>query len=200
MFTGIVDQKATVNNIEQASEGKRINVERPESYEELERGESISVSGVCLTVEAFKDDTMSFFLAEETLEKSWFSDLIEGDEVNLERSLRPQDRMGGHIVQGHVEASVEIIQVEKVDEDSEGWNMKFSLPEELHDLVVYKGFIAVEGVSLTVTEVKEDSFSVMIIPETWEVTNLSEKKEGDKVNIETDMMGKYVQKMMDNKK
>lgn len=200
MFTGIVDQKATVKKIEEASEGKRITVERPESYEELERGESISVSGVCLTVEAFKDDSMSFFLAEETLEESWFSNLVEGDKVNLERSLRPQDRMGGHIVQGHVEASVEIIEVEKVEDDSEGWNMKFSLPEELYDLVVYKGFIAVEGVSLTVTEVKEDSFSVMIIPETWEVTNLSEKNEGDRVNIETDMMGKYVQKMMDNKK
>ena len=200
MFTGIVDQKATVKDIEEASEGKRITMERPESYKKLEKGESISVSGVCLTVEAFKVDSMSFFLAEETLEKTWFSNLVEEDTVNLERSLRPQDRMGGHIVQGHVEASVEVIEVEKVDEDSEGWNMKFSLPEELQNLVVYKGFIAVEGVSLTVTEVKEDTFSVMIIPETWEVTNLSEKNEGDKVNIETDMMGKYVHKMMDNKK
>ena len=190
MFTGIVDEKATVKNIEKASEGKRITVERPESYRELEKGESISVSGVCLTVEAFDDDSMSFFLAEETLEKSWFSNLVEEDTVNLERSLRPQDRMGGHIVQGHVEASVEVIEVEKVDEDSEGWNMTFSLPEELQDLVVYKGFIAVEGISLTVTEVTNDSFSVMIIPETWKVTNISNKKEGDKVNIETDMMGK----------
>ena len=197
MFTGIIEETATVRKVEEASEGKRISVERPESFEDVSKGESISVSGVCLTVEAFDQDSINFFLAEETLEKSWLSHLEDDDTLNLERALRPQDRMGGHIVQGHVEASVEVLEVEKVSDDSEGWNMKFSLPEDLQNLVVYKGFVAVEGISLTVTEVTDESFSVMIIPETWSETNLSEKIEGDEVNMETDMMGKYVKKMMD---
>lgn len=197
MFTGIVDETVIVKDVEQASEGKRISVTRPESYSELDKGESISVSGVCLTVEAFGDESMSFFLAEETLEKTWFSEIKEGSAVNLERSLRPQDRMGGHIVQGHVEACVEVLKVEKVDDDSEGWNMTFSLPEDLQNLVVYKGFVTVEGISLTVTEVTDESFSVTVIPETWKVTNLSEKNKEDLVNLETDMMGKYVEKMLD---
>ncbi len=196
MFTGLVETTGTVVDVEEASEGRRVSVERPEGFDELSIGESISVSGVCLTVEAFDDDSMSFFLAEETLEKTWFSELKQGSEVNLERSLRPQDRMGGHIVQGHVEAVAEVLDVEELDE---GWNMTFSLSEELRDLVVYKGFITVEGISLTVTEVTDDSFSVTVIPETWKVTNLSDKLEGDEVNIETDMMGKYVKKMMDSR-
>ena len=200
MFTGIVEETGIVREVEEASEGKRISVTRPDSFEEVSRGESISVSGVCLTVEAFDDESVSFFLAEETLEKSSFSDLEEGEVLNLERSLRPQDRMGGHIVQGHVEGTSEILKVEEASgEDSEGWNMTFSLPEDLQDLVVYKGFITVEGISLTVTEVTEESFSVTIIPETWSETNLSEKNEGDPVNIETDMMGKYVKKIMDKR-
>jgi len=197
MFTGIIDQKATVKKIEEASEGKRISVARPESYSELDKGESISVSGVCLTVEAFDDESMSFFLAEETLEKTWFSEIKEGSAVNLERSLRPQDRMGGHIVQGHVEACVEILEIDQVEDGSEGWNMTFSLPEDLQNLVVYKGFVTVEGISLTVTEVTDESFSVTVIPETWKVTNLAEKNKSDLVNLETDMMGKYVKKMLD---
>ena len=195
MFTGLVQETLSVEEVEQASEGKRVSVTRPESFEDISIGESISLSGVCLTVEAFDQDSIKFFLAEETLEKSWFSEISEGDSLNAERSLRPQDRMGGHIVQGHVEDVSEVLEVEELEE---GWNMKFSLAEDLQDLVVYKGFIAVEGISLTVTEVTEEYFSVTIIPETWKATNLSEKSEGDKVNIETDMMGKYVKKMMKN--
>ncbi|WP_414837427.1 riboflavin synthase [Candidatus Nanosalina sp. VS9-1] len=196
MFTGIIKETVSVKEIEEAGEGLRVSVTRPQSFEELSKGESISLSGVCLTVEAFDSGSISFFLAEETLEKSWFSKLEEGDEMNAERALRPQDRMGGHIVQGHVEAVSEVLDVEELEE---GWNMTFSLPDDLQDLVVYKGFIAVEGISLTVTDVTEDSFSVTVIPETWRETNLSDRYEGDKINIETDMMGKYVKKMMEGR-
>mgnify|MGYP002761583217 CR=1 FL=1 len=182
MFTGIVEATAKVKDIEDAGEGKRISVTRPETLEEVSEGESISLSGTCLTV--------------ETLEKTWFSEISEGDLLNFERSLTPEDRMGGHIVQGHVETSAEIFQVEELEE---GWNFRFEKPEELEKLLVKKGFVAVEGISLTVTEIDEKSFTVTVIPETWKRTNFSEKTEGDQVNLEPDMMAKYVQKNLEKR-
>ena len=196
MFTGIVEATAQVKDIEDAGEGKRFSVTRPETLEEVSEGESISLSGTCLTVEEFDSNTISFFLAEETLEKTWFSEISEGDLLNFERSLTPEDRMGGHIVQGHVETSAEIFQVEELEE---GWNFRFEKPEELEKLLVKKGFVAVEGISLTVTEIDEKSFSVTVIPETWKRTNFSEKTEGDRVNLEPDMMAKYVQKNLEKR-
>lgn len=196
MFTGIVEETGIVKELSEAGEGIRVSVKRPETYEELSNGESISVSGACLTVEEFDDEVMKFFLAEETLEKTWFSDIEKNNHLNLERSVKVGDRLSGHIVQGHVESRSE---VQRIEELEEGWNMTFELPESLQDLVVHKGYVAVEGISLTVTEVKNDSFSVTVIPETWKRTNLSEKEEGDAVNLETDMMGKYAEKMMKEK-
>ncbi len=196
MFTGIVETTTQVKSIEDAGEGKRISITRPEALEDMSEGESISVSGACLTVESFQENAVKFFLAEETLQKTWFSELEEGDELNIEKSLTPEDRMGGHIVQGHVETPAEILEIEKLDE---GWNFKFEKPDELEDFLVHKGFITVEGISLTVTEIDEESFSVTVIPETWERTNLSEKSEGNLVNLEPDMMGKYVHKNLQNR-
>lgn len=196
MFTGIVEETVTVTDAREAGEGRRICVTRPETVEELSEGESISVSGACLTVEEFDSESISFFLAEETLDKTWFSELEEEDLLNIERSVTPEDRMSGHIVQGHVETTAEVLEVEELEE---GWNFRFEKPEELENLLVHKGFIAVEGISLTVTEIDEDSFSVTVIPETWNRTNLSGKTEGDTVNLEPDMMAKYVQKNLENR-
>mgnify|MGYP002760474274 FL=1 len=196
MFTGIVEATVQVKEIRDAGEGKRISVTRPETLEEVSEGESISLSGTCLTVEEFDSESISFFLAEETLDKTWFSDIFEGDVLNFERSLTPDDRMGGHIVQGHVETSAEIFQIEELEE---GWNFRFEKPDSLENLLVHKGFIAVEGISLTVTDIDEESFSVTVIPETWERTNFSRKNEGDQVNLEPDMMAKYVQKNMEKR-
>lgn len=196
MFTGIVEETVTVTDTREAGEGRRIHVTRPETVEELSEGESISVSGACLTVEEFDSESISFFLAEETLDKTWFSELEEEDLLNIERSLTPEDRMSGHIVQGHVETTAEVLEVEELEE---GWNFRFEKPEELENLLVHKGFIAVEGISLTVTEIDEDSFSVTVIPETWNRTNLSGKTEGETVNLEPDMMAKYVQKNLENR-
>lgn len=196
MFTGIVQGMVQVKDVEDAGEGRRISVTRPESPEKVSEGESISLSGTCLTVEGFDSSSISFFLAEETLEKTWFSEISEGDKLNFERSLKPSDRMGGHIVQGHVEASAEIFRVEELEE---GWNFTFEKPEELEKLLVEKGFVAIEGISLTVTEIDEESFSVTVIPETWKRTNLSEKEEADRVNLEPDMMAKYVQKNLEKR-
>ena len=192
MFTGLVENTAEVISIQDSGEGKRMILEAGE-FSDVEIGDSISISGACLTVEDFEEEKATFFLAEETLEKTWFDHLKIGDVVNLERSLRADDRMGGHIVQGHVEAVARVIDLEELEE---GWNMTFEKPEELEYYLVNKGFITVEGISLTVTEVDNDSFSVTIIPETWAVTNLSEKDEGSRVNLETDIIAKYVEKMI----
>lgn len=196
MFTGIVEETVIVKEVKDAGEGKRVSVTRPETLEEVEEGESISLSGTCLTIERFDSESISFFLAEETLEKTWFSGISEGDELNFERSLTPDERMGGHIVQGHVETTAEVLEVEELDE---GWNFTFEKPGSLENLLVHKGFVAVEGISLTVTEINEKSFSVTVIPETWKRTNLSEKNEGDQVNLEPDMMAKYVQKNLEDR-
>lgn len=194
MFTGLVQETGEVTDIREAGEGKRITVEVEDFFKGDEVGDSINISGACLTIEASERDSAEFFLAEETLEKTWFSELEEGDHVNLEKALKAEDRMGGHVVQGHVEAYVEVRGVEELEE---GWNMTFSMPEGLENYIVSKGFIAVEGISLTLTEVTDEKFSVTIIPETLEETNLSEKKEGDLVNIETDIMARYAEKMID---
>jgi riboflavin synthase len=194
MFTGLVEGTGKVVEVENSGEGKRITVEAEEVVEDVSVGDSISVSGACLTVESFSEENLTFFLAEETLEKTWFSGVSVGDELNLERSLKADDRMGGHQVQGHVEAVAEVL---RVDELEEGWNMKFELPESIRSYVVEKGFVTVEGISLTTTEVTEQSFSVTVIPETWNVTNLSDKAKGDRMNLESDPIGRYVEKMLD---
>lgn len=197
MFTGIIEDTAVlVKDVEDAGEGKRISLTRPEALEDINTGESINVSGACLTVEEFDEETVSFFLAEETLEKTWFSEISKGDELNIEKSLTPDDRMGGHIVQGHVDTPADILEIEELEE---GWNFKFQKPNKLENLLVHKGFIAVEGISLTVTDIDQESFSVTVIPETWNRTNFSEKNEGDKVNLEPDMMAKYVQKNLEKR-
>lgn len=191
MFTGLVEEEGFVKAVKPAGEGKRIEISTDRIFQDAMIGDSINVSGACLTVEDFTEEGVQIFLAEETLDRTWFSELEEGDEVNLERSLTPEDRMGGHYVQGHVDAVSEILEIEELEE---GWNIRFSTPEELGKYIVEKGFIAIDGISLTITEVDEESFSVTIIPESWRKTNLSELEEGDGVNIEVDVMAKYAEK------
>lgn len=191
MFTGLVEETGSIESISSAGEGKRVEISADKVFEDVEIGDSIDVSGACLTVEEFTQKGVQIFLAEETLDRTWFSDLEEGDEVNLERSLTPEDRMGGHYVQGHVDEVSEILEIEELEE---GWNIRFSTPEELGKYIVEKGFIAIDGISLTITEVDEGGFSVTIIPESWRKTNLSQLEEGDGVNIEVDVMAKYAEK------
>jgi riboflavin synthase len=191
MFTGLVKETRKIVSVKDAGEGKRIEFEAEDFFEDSETGDSINVSGACLTIESFTESGVEIFLAEETLEKTWFSELSEGEEVNLEKSLTPKDRMGGHYVQGHVDATAEVKEIEELEE---GWNFWLSLPEEFEKYIVEKGFIAVEGISLTVVDIKEERFSITIIPETWESTNLSGKEEGDLVNLEVDVMAKYAEK------
>ncbi|MFB6180847.1 MAG: riboflavin synthase [Candidatus Nanohalobium sp.] len=197
MFTGLTQAIGTVENIKDAGEGYRVRIKASTFFDDDELGDSINVSGACLTIESLRDDgTAEFFLSEETLERTWFDQLEEGDQLNLEKALTPRDRMGGHMVQGHIEGCSTI---EEVEELEEGWNMTFSLPEGLGKYIVEKGFVAVEGISLTVTQVSETGFSVTVIPETWKETNLSEKKEGDSVNVETDVMARYAEEMLEGR-
>lgn len=191
MFTGLVEKTGEVTQIRDAGEGKRITVNAEKVFEDVKKGDSISVSGACLTVEEFENDKAMFFLAEETLEKTYFDRLEEREILNFERSLKPDDRMGGHFVQGHVDTTSKVLDVEELEE---GWNFTFSKPCSLENYIVEKGFVTVEGISLTVTDVDSDSFAVTVIPETWKITNLSEKNEGDYVNVEADIMAKYAEK------
>ena len=189
MFTGLIQDTARVVDVREAGEGKRVILES-DILQKLEKGDSVSISGACLTVE--DSEKGQFFLAEETMDRTWFDSIQEDDILNMELPLRPEDRMGGHYVQGHIEETVELMEIEELEE---GWNLWFSKPET--DFLVKKGFVSLEGISLTVAEMDDDRFSATIIPETWDQTNLSDKEEGDRLNFEADVMARYAQSVTD---
>ncbi|HEU0023602.1 MAG TPA: riboflavin synthase [Thermoleophilaceae bacterium] len=190
MFTGLVADKGTVEALERAGASARLRV-RTRLANELASGESIAVNGVCLTA---RDPDAGSFVADlmaETLERSSLGPLAEGDEVNLELPLRPGDRLGGHVVQGHVDGTGT---VERVTEVDFARVVRVRAPAELLRYVVEKGSIAVDGVSLTVAEVDDAGFSVSLIPETLERTTLGSAVPGRTVNLEVDVLAKYVEK------
>jgi riboflavin synthase len=182
MFTGLVEQMGEVR-----SAGPRLAVTTPLASE-LQRGDSISVNGVCLTAVEINGDSFEADVMEETLERSALGRLQAGDRVNLELALRVGDRLGGHFVQGHVDSTG---QVESVDEREHSRVVRVNAPADVLRYVVEKGSIAVDGVSLTVTEVDESGFSVSLIPETLERTTLGAVGPGDSVNLEVDMLAKF---------
>jgi riboflavin synthase len=185
MFTGIVEQMGKVQ-----STGTRLAVSTPLAAE-LERGDSIAVNGVCLTAVEISDDRFEADVMEETLVRSSLGRLQKGDDVNLELALRVGDRLGGHFVQGHVDSTGRVLEI---DQREHSRVLTIGAPPELLRYVVEKGSIAVDGVSLTVTEVDGKSFAVSLIPETLERTTLGSVAEGDPVNLEVDMLAKYAVK------
>jgi len=185
MFTGIVEQVGEVQ-----SAGTRLAVRTPLASE-LERGDSIAVNGVCLTAVDIGDERFEADVMEETLVRSSLGRLQAGDRVNLELALRVGDRLGGHFVQGHVDATGRI---ETIDQRDHSRVVRIGAPPDLMRYVVEKGSIAVDGVSLTVVEVDAKGFSVSLIPETLERTTLGSAAEGDPVNLEVDMLAKYAVK------
>jgi riboflavin synthase len=185
MFTGLVEQMGEVQ-----SAGTRLTVRTPLAAQ-LERGDSIAVNGVCLTAVGITDDAFEADVMEETLVRSTLGRLAEGERVNLELALRVGDRLGGHFVQGHVDATGRILEIEQRDHSR---LLLIGAPPEILRFVVEKGSIAVDGVSLTITEVSGDGFSVSLIPETLERTTLGTAVEGDPVNLEVDMLAKYAVK------
>jgi len=190
MFTGIVEETGEVLGIEESAEGKRLRLST--TFDGLTVGQSISVSGACLTVEEYDDDSFEVFTATETLEKTYLGDLDVDDAVNLERALPADGRFDGHFVQGHVDATAAVTGIERLGDD---WEFTFELPTDLAPYVVDKGSITVDGISLTVAAQDGERFAVAIIPETYSLTTLSEKSVDDPVHLEVDVIAKYVESL-----
>jgi riboflavin synthase len=195
MFTGIVEEVGRVTRIEQRRENRRITIAAGNAAKELKTGDSIAVSGVCLTALDIKPGSFCADLAPETWERTSFSHLREGALVNLELPMKADGRFGGHIVQGHVDGVGALIALERIS-DSENWWLRIELPDDVERYVVYKGSICIEGISLTVAKLDGRSCTLAIIPHTVERTNLNSLQPGDPVNLEADLIAKYVEKMM----
>lgn len=194
MFTGLVEALGTVQHAEDDGSGGRIlDVQEPAISRQLKLGESIAVNGACLTVVQNDADSFRCEVGPETLLKTNLGTLRAGDRVNLERSLRVGDRLGGHFVQGHIDA---VGAIAARDRQGEWEIVRFRCPAEMMRLIVPKGSIAVDGVSLTLVEVGNDFFTVMLIPHTLSNTTLGLKKAGDAVNVEADMLAKHVAKLL----
>lgn len=189
MFTGLVEGQGEIVRVEKRRNKALMWINPEFPWEEKKLGESISVNGVCLTASAWMGETFSLDVSEETLMRSNLGRLKMGDKVNLERALRLSDRLGGHLVTGHIDGVGRVLQKER----QEGFFLlKLSLPKSLRPFIVEKGSIAVDGISLTVNRAGEDDFDLTIIPHTAAQTTLDRKKIGEEVNLETDLIGKYV--------
>jgi riboflavin synthase len=195
MFTGIVEEVGKVMRIEQRGENRRITVAAGNLPKELKTGDSISVSGVCLTALNIKPGSFCADLAPETWERTSFSRMHQGALVNLELPMKADGRFGGHIVQGHVDGVGQLIALDRIA-DSENYWLRIELPPEVEKYTVHKGSLCIEGISLTVAKLEGRECSVAIIPHTVEMTNLNSLKPGDAVNLEADLIAKYVEKMM----
>lgn len=193
MFTGIIEELASVRSIEERGENARIVISAHVVTEGTNHGDSISVNGVCLTALDIQSDSFAADVSRETLLRSTLGNLKPGAPVNLERAVTPATRLGGHIVQGHVDARGEFAGVE---DHGESWTIRIAYPKEIARYLVFKGSVAVEGISLTIAGLTDEYFEVAIIPKTWEVTNLSHLKSGDGVNLEVDVIGKYVERLL----
>lgn len=195
MFTGIIEEVGRVARIDQKGENRRITIDAQNTPKELKTGNSVAVSGVCLTALDIKPHSFCADLAPETWARTSFSRMKEGALINLELPMKADGRFGGHIVQGHVDGVGKLMAFERIP-GSENWWLHIEIPEELDRYVVYKGSISIEGISLTVAKIEDRRCTIAIIPHTVEMTNLNSLRPGDPVNLETDLIAKYVEKMM----
>jgi riboflavin synthase len=195
MFTGIIEEVGRVARIEQHGENRRITITSKNAPKELKAGDSVSVSGVCLTALDIKPGSFSADLVPETWARTAFSRMHEGAQVNLELPMKADGRFGGHIVQGHVDGVGKLVALERIA-DSENFWLRIELPRDVEKYTVYKGSVCIEGISLTVAMLEDRICTVAIIPHTVEMTNLNSLKPGDAVNLEADLIAKYVEKMM----
>lgn len=191
MFTGIVEECGEVVDLTPVESGAVLKV-RSSFSDETEIGESVAVNGACLTVTSVEDGVMRFDLLHETLRLTNLGDLVAGDPVNLERSLRIGDRLSGHFVQGHVDACAEVLAYERSGPDH---RLEIALPKDFAHLTVHKGSICVNGISLTIAELGEESFTLWIIPHTHEVTSLKSAEAGSRVNLEFDLLAKHIARL-----
>ena len=193
MFSGIIETIGTITAIDHFQEGVRLTLSATIPLAELSIGESICVNGTCLTVTSMSDTALSFDVSAESLRRTNLGDLTPGDQVNLERSLRLNDRLSGHVVFGHVDG---IGHVKTIQPEGDSFLYTFAIPPELSRYLVEKGSVAVDGISLTVFHCQPTEFTCAIIPHTHQVTTLHGKEPGDRVNIETDMQAKYIEKFV----
>lgn len=193
MFTGLVEEIGLCGELQRSAGSARLIIQAPAISSGVMIGDSISVNGCCLTAVSIKEDGMAFDLLEETLQRTNLKDLSPGRKVNLERSLRADGRIGGHFVQGHVDATITVCEVLRKGADL---RLDFKVPPDFAAYIAYKGSVAINGVSLTVAEVTADAFAVWIIPHTASHTNLGDLKPGDWVNLECDMLAKYAARIM----
>jgi riboflavin synthase len=194
MFTGLIEQVGTLEALRPRGDGLEVRVAAALAAQ-VTRGESIALDGVCLTVETFDASGFSVFASPETLAKTTLGGRRAGDGVNLERALALGDRLGGHLVSGHVDATGRLRSVRAVEGS---WEVRFEAPSEILRQSIPKGSIAVDGISLTIVDLTDEDFSVWIIPETWERTTLSRRRVGEAINLESDMIGKYVARYLGN--
>jgi riboflavin synthase len=192
VFTGLVEATGDVVKLEPGGMS-RLEVSAPAIAGDVRVGDSVSVNGVCLTVNEVEDGCLVFYAMPETLRRTALGDLAQGSLVNLERAMSPKSRFGGHIVQGHVDGVGEVLEV-RDEGGAEVW--AFAAPEPVLRYTVEKGSICVDGISLTVVSVREDSFTVSILPQTRAATNLRRLAAGDRVNLEADVIGKYVERLL----
>src|SRR6201987_404819 len=195
MFTGIVEEVGRVTKIEQRGENRRITITAEPTPKELGTGNSVSVSGVCLTALDIKPGSFCADFAPETWVRTSFSRIHEGALVNLELPMKADGRFGGHVVQGHVDGVGKLVAFDRIS-DSENWWLEIELPDEVEKYTVYKGSLSIEGISLTVAKLEKNRCTIAIIPHTVVMTNLNSLKPGDPVNLEADLIAKYVEKMM----
>jgi riboflavin synthase len=194
MFTGIIEELGAVESIEMRPTGARLKVHCRKVLEDMAEGASIAVNGVCLTAVDLRPDSFSADLAPETLRRSNLGALRAMSRVNLERPLSPSGRLSGHIVQGHVDATGEFLSLEALG--SENWWLKVRVPSEIDPFLVFKGSVAIDGISLTIAALDADILSVTIIPHTYRNTTLGAYQPGSRVNIECDILAKHVEKLI----
>lgn len=196
MFTGIVEEVGQVAGVEPRASGSRLRIEAPRVVDGLREGDSVAVQGVCLTAAAVSGGGFSADVSRETLERSTLGEMRSGSPVNLERAMAASGRLGGHIVQGHVDGTGVIRTLE--ERGGGDWWLEVEAPPELTRYLVFKGSIAVDGISLTVARLEGPVFAVAVIPHTWANTSLRAARPGQRVNLETDILAKYVERLLEH--
>jgi riboflavin synthase len=193
MFTGIIEELGRVREVEKRGEDARMVIAARLVTEDMHEGDSIAVNGVCLTALVVQKDSFAADVSRETLNRSTLGRLQTGAPVNLERSVTAVTRLGGHHVQGHVDARGRFLGAEA---HGGSWTVRIAYPPDVARYLVFKGSVAVEGISLTIAELTDEHFAIAIIPKTWELTNFSHLQPGDDVNLEADVIAKYVERIM----
>lgn len=193
MFTGLIEEIGTVQSVRPRGDGATLTIKASAVLDGLKLGDSVAIAGPCQTVISFDQTSFTVEAIRETMQRTRYGSLKSGDRVNLERAMRPSDRLGGHMVQGHVDGLVEVQAIQQL---AGSWRLRLSLPEAGRPYVIEKGSISLDGVSLTVASTTDTAFEVEVIPHTWSHTTLSDLRKGEKVHVEWDMIAKYVHHML----